>query len=72
MLPNDPILNKVINKCHFDVFLIYFKLENKVRVYYNCIMSTVVSFETKRSVLKCYTHFKRGRPDLNIIVLNTG
>jgi hypothetical protein len=34
MLPNDPILNKVINKYHFEVFLIYFKLENKVRVYY--------------------------------------
>jgi hypothetical protein len=22
------IVNKVINKCHFDVFLIYFKLGN--------------------------------------------
>jgi hypothetical protein len=21
-------VNKVINKCHFDVFLIYFKLDN--------------------------------------------
>jgi hypothetical protein len=24
-----------------------------------------VSFQTKRNVLKCYTHFKRDRPDLS-------
>jgi hypothetical protein len=28
-------------------------------------MPKVVSFETKRGVLKCYTHFKRDRPDLS-------
>jgi hypothetical protein len=28
-------------------------------------MPKVVFVETKRGVLKCYTHFKRDRPDLS-------
>jgi hypothetical protein len=35
-------------------------------------MPKVVSFETKRSVLKCSTHFKRDRPDVSndAIIIN--